>query len=90
MILKIFSPKNLAKIGVFTQNTASLCYELIITCFFLKKTPIFLNIDPRTYSQSKEMYIFTLSLSNFQVENQELIKQSASSWTVVAGRMMAH
>jgi hypothetical protein len=37
MILKIFSPKNLAKnIGVFAQPTASFCKILIITLVFEK------------------------------------------------------
>jgi hypothetical protein len=41
MILKIFSPKNLAKIlAVFAQTGAIFCKNLIITLGF-EKTPIF-------------------------------------------------
>jgi hypothetical protein len=40
MILKLFSPKNLAKISaVFAQTTAILCKNLIIH-WFVRKTPI--------------------------------------------------
>jgi hypothetical protein len=60
MILKIFSPKNLAEILVgFARTTASLCKSLIITLVFGEKRQLFrrklakivencdLNIDPR-------------------------------------------
>jgi hypothetical protein len=42
MILKIFSPKNLAKIlAVFAQTTASFCKNLIITLAFEKNANFF-------------------------------------------------
>jgi hypothetical protein len=45
MILKIFSPKNLAKIlAFFDQTTASFCKNLIIALFFEKKRQ--LGISP--------------------------------------------
>jgi hypothetical protein len=43
MILKVFSPKNSAKILAFlTRNKAKLCKNLIATLVFEEKTPIFL------------------------------------------------
>jgi hypothetical protein len=42
MILKIFSPKNSAKIlAFFAQTTASFCKNLIITLFFEKNAHFF-------------------------------------------------
>jgi hypothetical protein len=42
MILKIFSPKNLAKIlAFFAQTTASFCKNMIITLFFEKNSNFF-------------------------------------------------
>jgi DUF1365 family protein len=41
MILKIFSPKNVAKnLAIFAQSTASLCKNLIVT-LLLRKRPLF-------------------------------------------------
>jgi hypothetical protein len=62
MILKIFSPKKIAKMVFLTQNKAKLCKILIITLVF-EKTPIFRrklgkiaencdhNIDPRCFTE---------------------------------------
>jgi hypothetical protein len=53
MILKIFSPNNLAqKLVFFAQTNASFCKKLIITLVFEKNANIFAencdhNIDPR-------------------------------------------
>jgi hypothetical protein len=58
MILKIFSPKNLAKKMAFlTSNKAKLCKNLIITLVF-EKNAIFAknrNIEPRNQSYDREL-----------------------------------
>jgi hypothetical protein len=47
MILKIFSPKSLAKMALLTQNTASLCIKLIIT--LVSRKHVFLSKNWEKY-----------------------------------------
>jgi hypothetical protein len=56
MILKIFSPKNLAKIlAFFAQNTASFCKNFIITLVFEKNANIFAG----NWQKSQKIVIIT-------------------------------
>jgi hypothetical protein len=45
MILKIFSPKNSAKIAFLTENTAKFCKILIITFVFEKNANFFRKLS---------------------------------------------
>jgi hypothetical protein len=57
MILKIFSPKNLAKkLAFFAQNKAEICKNWIITlCFFLEKRYFFAE----NWQKSQKIVIIT-------------------------------
>jgi hypothetical protein len=56
MILKIFSPKNLAKIlALFAQTTASVCKNVIITLFFEKNA----NCFAENWQKSQKIAIIT-------------------------------
>jgi hypothetical protein len=56
MILKIFSPKNLAKmLAIFAQTTASFCKNLIITLVFEKNA----NFFAKNWQKSQKFVIIT-------------------------------
>jgi hypothetical protein len=56
MILKIFSPKNLAKIlAFFAQTTASFCTNLIVTLVFEKNA----NFSAEIWQKSQKIVIIT-------------------------------
>jgi hypothetical protein len=74
MILKIYSPKHLAKIlACFTQTTGSFCKNLIIT-LFLRKTPI---LFAENWHKSQKIVIIT---STPGLQPQEPSSESSATY----------